>query len=263
MDNSSPKTISNIIESNTANFFLTLGNLNKDIIIDNPEIKCIFTKNWQSRIFMANFNDSNASENIEKIISMIKKLHISVLWYTTPANRPKKIQNLLMDHGFKYQSKWKSMAIDLKKVPKEFNIQNGITIKEVLNLNQLKIWTNILVKSFEFPLFAVSYKKYFCKLGVENRNFHYYLGFLNENPVTSAIIFKGEEAAGLFYIGTVPEARRKGIAQAMTCYILTKAKNEGYNICTVQASEMGYPIYKKIGFKQYNETKIYAFNSIF
>jgi len=254
----SQKVISNLIENNTTNFFLNLGYLNNDEIMDSPEIKYVFTKNWHSRIFMANFNESNASENVKKIVSKIKKMHISVLWYITPMSRPENLQNVLIDHGFKYQSQWRSMAIDLKKVPEKFNIPKGVTIKEVLNLDELKIWTDVLVKSFEFPKVAISYKKYFCKLGPKNLNFHYYLGFLDEKPVASAMIFKGEEAAGLFYIGTVHNARRKGIAEALTFYLLNKAKNEGYNITTIQSSEMGYPLYKKIGFKEYYITKIYA-----
>jgi len=262
MDYISRKAKSNLIEKNTANFFLNLGYLNKDEIIDSPEIKYVLTKNWHSRIFMANFNESNASENIELIVSKIKKLHISVLWYITPMSHPKNLKNLLMNHEFKYQNQWRSMAIDLKNVSKKFNIPKGIAIKEVFDLNQLKTWTDILVKSFEFPIVATSYKKYFCNLGVGNLNIQYYLGFLNDKPVASAMIFKGEEAAGLFYIGTLHQARRRGIAQAMTCHLLNEAKKEGYNICTIQASEMGYPLYKKIGFKQYYITKIYAFNPI-
>jgi GNAT superfamily N-acetyltransferase len=262
MDYNSPITTSYLIENNTTNFFLELGYLNNDEIMDSPEIKYVLTKNWHSRIFMANFNESSASENIKKIVSKIKKMHISVLWYITPMSRPKNLQNLLMDHGFKYQSQWRSMAIDLKKVPRKFNIHKGITIKEVLNLDELKTWTDILVKSFEFPKVSISYKKYFCKLGVKNLKFQYYLGFLDEKPVASAMIFKGKEAAGLFYIGTVHKARRKGIAEALTFYLLNKAKNEGYNISTVQASEMGYPLYKKIGFKEYYISKIYAFNPV-
>ena len=248
--------IASLIEYNTAKFFLNLGCLNGDTVCDTPKIKYIFTKNWQSRVFMANFNESNASLNIMHVISRIKKLNISASWYVTPQSCPVNLQSLLKDHGFTYQEDWKAMAIDLKTVPESFNI-NGIEIKEVLSLEELKKWTDVLVKSFEFPEIVHSYKKYFINAGLESPNSHYYLGFLNGNPVSTGVLFNGEGAAGLFYIGTVPEARGQGIAKNMVNYILSQAKNRGYRICILQASKMGYPVYKKIGFKKYYTTKIY------
>lgn len=261
MNTISRKTIATLIEYNTAKYFLNLGRLNNDEVHDTPEIKYIFTKNWQSRVFMANFNESSASANIMQVVSRIKELNIPVLWFVTPMSHPTNLQSLLKDHGFTYQNEWKSMAIDLKTVPERFNIPEGMEIKEVLNLEELKTWTDVLVESFEFPKIAESYKKYFINLGTPNLNFHYYLGLFNENPVASAVLFEGKGAAGIFYVGTVREAREKGIAKAIVHYSLNKAKNEGYNISILQASEMGYPLYKKIGFKEYYTTKIYSYKN--
>ena len=261
MDTLPKETIAHLIEHNTAKYFLNLGLLNNDEVCDTSKIKYIFTKNWQNRIFMANFNESNASTRIEQVISRIKELNISTSWYITPQSRPANLQNLLKDHGFTYQENWKSMAIDLKIVPESFSIPEDMEIKEILNLEDLKIWADVLVESFEFPKIAVSYKKYFIKPGIKNLNFQYYLGILNGKPVASAVLFEGEGAAGLFYIGTIPEARRKGIALAMVYYLLNEAKNKGYNISILNASELGYPLYKKIGFKEYYTTKIYSYKN--
>lgn len=172
-------------------------------------------------------------------------------------SRPKNLEKILKDHGFNYQNNWRSMAIDLKTVSERFNVPEGMTIKEVLNLEDLKIWTDVLVKSFEFPIIVESYKKYFINAGLENLNFHYYLGLSNDKPVSSSVLFKGDKTTGIFYIGTIPEAQGKGMAKTMIYYILNKARNEGYDISILQASEMGYPMYKKIGFKEYYTTKIY------
>ncbi len=249
--------ISNWIEYTTAEFFLNLGRLNGDEICNTPKIKYIFTKNWFSRIFMANFNESNLSTGIEQIVSMIKKLNISASWYITPQSCPVNLQNILEDYGFAYKDNWSAMAIDLEDVPESFDFPEGMEIKEVLNLEELKIWTDILVKSFEFSEILQSYKKYFINAGLESPNSHYYLGFLNGNPVATGVLFEGEGAAGLFYIGTLPEVRRQGIALAMVKYLLNQAKTKSYHISVLQASEMGYPVYKKIGFKKYYTTKIY------
>lgn len=249
--------IYSLIEYNTAKFYLNLGCLNGDDVCDTPKIKYIFTKNWFSRIFMANFNEFDLSTSIEQIVSRIKKLNISASWYITPQSRPANLQNFLKDYGFTHKDDWSAMAIDLKIIPKSFNFPEGMEIKEVLNPDELKTWTDILVKSFEFPEIIQSYKKYFINAGLKSPNSHYYLGFLNGKPVATGVLFDGEGAAGLFYIGTIPTARRKGIAKTMVNYLLNEAKSRGYPISILQASEMGYPLYKKIGFKKYYTTKIY------
>ncbi|WP_414470196.1 GNAT family N-acetyltransferase [Methanobacterium sp. ACI-7] len=253
--------IAYLIDYNTSKFFLNLGLLNNDEVCDSPEIKYIFTKNWQSRIFMANLDKTTVYTTIRHVISRIKDLNISALWFTAPMTNPKNLPNLLKDQEFTYQNSWKAMAIDLKTLDPSFDTPKCLEIKEVTNLEELKIWTDILVKSFEFPLFGDSYKKYFINAGLNNLNFNYYLGFFNGKPVTTSILFKGEGAAGLFYIGTINEARRKGIANAMVNYLLRLSKNEGYNICVLQASEIGYHLYKKIGFKEYYTTDIYRMKS--
>ena len=249
--------ISHLIEYNTSKFFLNLGLLNGDEVCNTPEIKYIFTKNWQSRVFMANFSGPSAYSRVIQVISRIKKLNIPVLWFISPMSLPKNLSSILEDHGFCYRNEWKAMAIDLENVHESFDLPEGIEIKEVSNIDELKIWTDILVKSFEFPEIAVSYKKYFIKAGLKDTDSHYYLGFLNGKPVSSSVLFDGEGAAGLFYIGTIHEARKQGIAKVMVCYLLSTAKKKGYSLSVLQASEMGYPVYKKIGFKKYYTTKIY------
>ncbi len=257
-----PQKISSMIEYNTAEFFMNLGHLNKDEVLDKPEIKYIFSKNWQSRIFMANFNELEAPQNIMQIISRLKELKISALWFISPMSRPENLENILEDHGFTFQNSWKAMAIHLKTAPEQFDIPDGMEIKEVQNLEELKIWTDVLVKSFEFPI-VESYKKYFINAGVENIDFNYYLGFFNGEPVATSIYFKGTTAAGLFYIGTIPKARGKGIAETMVKYLLNRAKNEDYEFCVLQASELGYPVYKRIGFKEYFDTNIYNWKTAY
>jgi predicted GNAT family acetyltransferase len=47
----------------------------------------------------------------------------------------------------------------------------------------------------------------------------------------------------------VPEARGKGIGATMTLKPLQEARSMGYGVGILQSSEMGYPVYKRLGFK--------------
>jgi len=49
---------------------------------------------------------------------------------------------------------------------------------------------------------------------------------------------------------THPDYRRKGIAYKTLDMLVNEAKNKGIDFITLEATEMGRPLYKKYGFKQ-------------
>jgi hypothetical protein len=50
-----------------------------------------------------------------------------------------------------------------------------------------------------------------------------------------------------------------GIGTAMTVIPLLYAKDNGYNIGVLQASEAGEPVYRKIGFEEYCRFNVYRY----
>jgi predicted GNAT family acetyltransferase len=49
-------------------------------------------------------------------------------------------------------------------------------------------------------------------------------------------------------VATLPEARGNGIGAALTLKPVQDAREMGYRVGTLQSSEMGFNIYKKLGF---------------
>jgi hypothetical protein len=84
-----------------------------------------------------------------------------------------------------------------------------------------------------------------------------YLGYLNGLPVASASMVLHAGVAGIYAVATLAEARRQGIGAAMTRIPLLDALAEGYKVGTLQASEMGYPVYRRLGFKDVCGIELY------
>ena len=76
-----------------------------------------------------------------------------------------------------------------------------------------------------------------------------YVGYLGGVPVAVSGLVLHSGVAGILAVATLPAARGQGIGTAMTRIPLLDALAEGYHVGTLQASEMGYPIYKKLGFE--------------
>jgi GNAT superfamily N-acetyltransferase len=78
----------------------------------------------------------------------------------------------------------------------------------------------------------------------------YYVGYVNGKPVVRGLSCYCAQVAGLHWLSTAPDERRKGYGAAMQQYRLKRAKELGYHIAVLQASSEGYPLYKKLGYKE-------------
>ena len=54
---------------------------------------------------------------------------------------------------------------------------------------------------------------------------------------------------GVYSIATMGAARRRGYGAAMTARIVAEGVAAGCDVAIVQASEMGRPIYERLGFR--------------
>ena len=76
-----------------------------------------------------------------------------------------------------------------------------------------------------------------------------YVGYADGQPVTSGLGARTGRTMGIFNIATVPGARKRGFGAAMTDRIALDALALGCDVAVLQASEMGRPIYERLGYR--------------
>ena len=94
------------------------------------------------------------------------------------------------------------------------------------------------------------------RLGFEG-SWRHYLGRLAGEPVATATTFFGAGVAGIYFVCTVERARRRGIGAGVTLAALREARDLGYTISVLGSSEMGYPVYRRLGFEEYCRIGLY------
>jgi GNAT superfamily N-acetyltransferase len=74
----------------------------------------------------------------------------------------------------------------------------------------------------------------------------------DEPPAGAAMVLHTGDMAGLYWVATRPEARGQGLAAACTVAATNLALERGAKAVALQASPMGDPIYRRLGWREYD-----------
>lgn len=77
----------------------------------------------------------------------------------------------------------------------------------------------------------------------------FYLGFLDGRPVTTSALFAQHGIATVNMVSTIPEYRRRGLAEAMTRHAAMVGLQKGCTASYLHASEMGLSLYQRMGYR--------------
>jgi GNAT superfamily N-acetyltransferase len=195
---------------------------------------------------------------IEAVIARARLRHVPVLWLTGPESQPADLGMHLEKHGFIGEDS-AGMAIDLAQLKEDLPVPAGFAFQQVTDAAALRIWGQVFGAAFGAPDSAVAA---LCDLtlctGLDKMRS--YLGWLNGKAVAISALFLGAGVAGIYNVATLPEARRQGIGALITALPLREARTEGYKAGVLQASEMGEPVYRTLGFREYCKIGFYEWS---
>jgi GNAT superfamily N-acetyltransferase len=77
-----------------------------------------------------------------------------------------------------------------------------------------------------------------------------YVGYTSGEPVSTGLGLVTDRTIGVYNVATVAPARGRGYGAAMTERIVADGIAKGCEVAILQASEMGRPIYERMGFRE-------------
>jgi hypothetical protein len=72
---------------------------------------------------------------------------------------------------------------------------------------------------------------------------------LDGEPAAGAFVLVSHGVAGVQYVGTVERARGRGLGELVTRWVSNAGFDLGARIAALQASEMGEPVYRRMGYQ--------------
>lgn len=208
--------------------------------------------NWLTNaVFNLNLASSTANQEIEDITQRYRSNNVIPFWRVCPNDHPANIHEHLISTGYVEKMQQTLMSINLETVKLSPTLPNNAVIETIMSASELRD------KHLSFSRIKDSTRKSFATLmydlfdyhGYEqNSKWRHYVAIQDDISVGYGSAFYTEQAVGIYNVGVIPEARRQGIATALTLQALQDAQQRGYKIGTLQSSEMAHSMYEKIGF---------------
>jgi ribosomal protein S18 acetylase RimI-like enzyme len=85
-----------------------------------------------------------------------------------------------------------------------------------------------------------------------------YVGYSDDQPAATSALLVADKVAGVYWVATMEGFRGRGFAEAMTWHVIREGAAAGCTVATLQASDMGRPIYERMGFRYVAPYKTFA-----
>jgi GNAT superfamily N-acetyltransferase len=138
----------------------------------------------------------------------------------------------------------------LEKRAEERPLPPGVELRRVESAADADRFWQIATSAYAdngFPPEIFSY--YEDHAGLVADNAATFLAELDGKPVGIAMTIVNNGVAGVYWVGTLAEARGRGIGEAVTAAAVNAGLDLGGEIVSLQASPMGEPVYRRMGFE--------------
>lgn len=204
--------------------------------------------------------NSDVDAVIDEVLARAKRRSVPMGWFLLPGTTPKDMGTKLEAHGLKHEGDDPGLSMDLERLPERVPTPDNLEIVEVLDLKSLEAWVEAWGNSYNVDETKRRNRFDFrASLGLDTMlPYRSYLAIRDGQPVATSELFLGAGVASVVWVGTIPSARRMGFGAAITLAPLLEARRLGYRIGALTASPMGFPVYLKLGFKEFCRIPGYA-----
>lgn len=199
--------------------------------------------NWPNRLwFNRDFDQETILLAKNKVLSDFPNLIIPY-WdiYGSHSNQ------LLEQNGFIKLFEQTGMYL---KMNTSFEELNGVKINLFSNKEEAITWSKLFAAAFGYEIHP-------SILVNTHQSINYYIAHRQSKAIGTAITYQTDSVIGIHAMGIVPEARRKGLANELMKALLNIAMKNKSEYATLQASDMGKDLYRKLGFKEQFTIKNY------
>lgn len=165
-------------------------------------------------------------------------------WVTATEPAVEVVEDHRADLDLEKAAEQPGMALtSLDEIPPQDSVAE---IVEVTDPDEREAYSAVTASAFGWPPAVVEPVDRAALAADDVRSF---LGNVDGDPAASGLLVRSDDVAGVYSIGVVEEFRRRGIGEAMTRAVLRAGREAGCQVGVLQSSEMGHPLYERMGFE--------------
>ena len=198
-------------------------------------------------VLRTNLDPANADKRIAETVNLMKSRNVPFYWRIRKTDTPPNLTNLLEKAGLK-GSEEPGMAIDLDKL-RAPQPPPGFSLERAKGRRSLEEYARTLIKAYPAsPWILEPFTRMILHADLGDA-FRHYIGYLGGEPVAAASVLLASGVAGLYNVASMPEVRGKGVGSYISSAPLLWARDDGYRVGILHASDMGRSVYARLGFQ--------------
>ena len=201
--------------------------------------------------------DPDSRENVESAMAPLRPetAPISAICPRKPSSH---VHDLLESYGLQNHGDMPSMAVDIDDMSSS-ELPSGYRFARCF-LADVDAWVQGLTVGFGVP---ESMSQMFSPAALpenvaDDAPAQWFGIFKGDQVVATSVLTLIDGLAGIYCVSTLPEERGKGLGAYVTAEALRLAAQVGYRVGVLQASEMGFPVYNRLGFVTVGDIPLYV-----
>jgi ribosomal protein S18 acetylase RimI-like enzyme len=214
-------------------------------------------------VLYVNLKPEKTEEKIGEVVEYFTSRKMLFSWFVNEASKPKDLGEHLKAHSFNRMDGTPGMAVELHKMIDDRPKPSGLMIERVNDEKSMRLMYDIWWKGYPMPEHLGNLgAKVGIALGFEEGNpMKYYIGYLDGKPSGCSYLVLGGGVAGLYGVVTLPWARGRGVGTEMSLHPLREARELGYHIGVLDATQQGIGIYRRVGFEVVSTQSIFTYQT--
>ena len=205
-------------------------------------------------------------EKVKDIVDFYRRKDYPQLWWLGELSTPPNVADALIDRGLK-RIEWEipMMAADLTEM--DFSELDNLMeskkllVKRVSSNDDLTKWLAVIKEVYQYPDVMIEALRYIFQARLKDGHSSLVQNFLAEikgRPVGASSLTLCEGLAGLYYVGTIKDFRGQRVGSAVTLAAMKEGRNRGYAVGILGASNLGFSVYQRVGFREYYKLHLYT-----
>ena len=168
--------------------------------------------------------------------------------------RHPRIERTIREVGLERVEGWPAMAVDVGALPPAVP-PDGLAIRPVNEPEELRAVHAIEVETF--GTLAPVAERFVGRPMLEDDRVRMFLAWDGDRAVGEATGYFAQGTVGIFGVGVIPGARRRGVGAALTL-AAARAFADAADLAWLQPSTMAASMYRRLGFETVSEWEVWA-----